>query len=118
MLRVFYNWGISHDIDVFDRRTQNIINDLPAPKNNPYASIFLQQNYVTPEQEVRLLQHIDMRLSSVESIPDHKFNGALYRELRDATLLLLVFEIAPRPQQVYMLELSDLKEIKSDADCY
>jgi hypothetical protein len=78
----------------------------------------LQQNYVTPEQEVRLLQYINMHISSVESIPDHKFDGALYRELRDATLLLLVFEIAPRPLQIYMLELSDLKEIKIDDDCY
>jgi integrase len=117
-LRVFYNWGIMHGIDVFDRRTQGIINDLLTSKNNPYASIFLQQNYVTPEQEVRLLQHIDMRISCVESIPDHKFNSSLYRELRDATLLLLVFEIAPRPLQIFMLELGDLKEINSDDDCY
>lgn len=117
-LRVFYNWGISHGIEVFDRRTQNIINNLPSPKYNPYASIFLQQNYVTPEQETRLLYYIDRRISPVESILDHKFDDALYRELRDATLLLLVYEIAPRPLQIHMLELDDLKEIKSDDDGY
>lgn len=43
---------------------------------------------------------------------------ALWRHHLDATLLLLVFEIAPRPLQVYMLELGDLKEIKIDDNCY
>lgn len=117
-LRVFYGWGVSHGIELFDRRIQNIINDLPAPKSNPYESIFLQQNYVTPDQEARILQYIDLRLSAVEYTPNQEFGIALYRELRDATLMLLVFEIAPRPLQIYMLEQENMKSIEIDDNCY
>ncbi|MDD2657588.1 MAG: hypothetical protein PHD04_02925 [Candidatus Pacebacteria bacterium] len=116
--RVFYNWGISHDIPLFDRRIQKIVNDLSAPKQNPYSSIFLQQNYITNEQEVRILQYIDMQLSAVESINENEFDIDLYIEFRNITLVLLVYEIAPRPLQIFMLEQCDFKEIKVDGDCY
>jgi hypothetical protein len=73
---------------------------------------------VTPDQEAQILQFIDLRLSAVEYMPNQEFDIALYRELRDATLMMLVFEIAPRPLQIYMLEQKDIKEIEIENNCY
>ncbi len=117
-LRAFYAWGVSRGIEIFDRGILNILNDLPAPKRNPYESIFLQQNYVTPDQEVQLLRYIDTRLSSIESTPNNKFSSNSYFWLRDVTLLMLVYETAPRPLQVHMIERKDIKEIEIEHDSY
>jgi hypothetical protein len=40
VLRVFYNWGITRGIEVFDRRTQNIINNLLHQKIIPMHPFF------------------------------------------------------------------------------
>lgn len=115
-LRVFYNWGVSQEIEIFDSQVQNIINDLPAPKRSSYDSIFLQQNYITPDEETRILRHIDIRLSGIENFAENKFDIFRYRVLQDATILLLVYEVAPRPLQIFMLEKGDLKETNVNSD--
>jgi hypothetical protein len=68
----------------------------------------LHQNYVTPDQEIRILRYVDEQLLSVEADDDASFNIDKYCLLRDATLMLMAFEIAPRPMQIYMSERNHL----------
>lgn len=110
-LRVFYRWGVLNGFKLFNSKILSILDDLPAPQKNSYASIFLKQNYVTPEQETQILMYIDSKLRAVESKSLNEFDKRSYVEIRDATILLLVFEVSPRPLQIFMSEYSDFKEI-------
>lgn len=117
-LRVFYNWGVVNGIDVFDRNIQIIIDNLPAPQRNPYESIFLQQSYITPEQDALLIGYIEKCISNVEEIPLEHFDKSSFRDLRSAVLLMLVYETAPRPLQIFMLTRDDISHVDDGRDGY
>lgn len=117
-LRVFYKWGVSRGIEVFDRNIQIIIDNLPAPRRNPYESVFLQQNYITPNQEALLIGYMNKCISAVENIPCRDFDKDLFQDLRSAVLLMLVFETAPRPLQVFMLTRSNVSHVDDGGEGY
>jgi len=99
--RVLYCWCLTTEKPGFSRETYFALEETKLSKRSPYQSLFLYQRYVTQEQEVLVLRIINDSYD-----PDD------WLALRSNVLLHISFELAPRPSQLYALNVDDLEVLR------
>lgn len=100
--RTFYNWGLKAQIFGFTSEFYLLINEVKGPEFKPYKNAFLNPVYFTTSDESIILKFI------YES-----YNPDSYSDLVDNIILHLSFELAPRPSQLYCIEIDDFEKTTS-----
>jgi len=97
-----YEWCMRQHIDGFSRETLLCVKEYKIKRHKQYEKVFLSQTHVTPEQEHIIIEAINA-----------DFNRKDYPALLENVILQLCFELAPRPIQLYTLDVEDFKATKS-----
>lgn len=97
-----YKWSLAQNIDFFTLEIYYQIKNKVRHKRTPYKRTLLYPNYLTPIDELKILEFIDLN-SKVEN----------YKRLRDVVILNISFELGLRPVQLYSLDTNDFFEVTS-----
>lgn len=99
-----YRWCTEQTIEGFSSEILLSLSEHKIKPKKPYEKVFLSQVYLTNEQEHLILGAIN-----------EPFNRSRYYKVLDNAILQLCYELAPRPIQLYMLDVSDFNAITSPA---
>lgn len=113
---VFYNWGLKRGIEIFSKEILLILESLPKQKQEHYQLVRLNETIVTEVDEAIFLRHLQNLLEPLE---EQLFdNLCLYNEsnhitLRNVVIMLIAYELAPRPSQLYLSDSADFEKLKT-----
>lgn len=98
--RVFYLWCLNTGKPGFSRASYFSLEESIVDRPSPYQDIFLHQNYLLPADEITILKRLQSSSDSGDRV-------CVQRNV----LLHLCFELAPRPSQIYALNVNDFIEV-------
>ncbi|HXT84180.1 MAG TPA: tyrosine-type recombinase/integrase [Verrucomicrobiae bacterium] len=100
--KMFYQWAIERKIYGFSKKIYDEIDEIQLPKRNPYQRIYLNPTYISVNEENRILKYLE------------NTDTLSYEQYRNNVLVHLVYELGPRPIQIFSISQSDIEIIKND----
>lgn len=104
LLRTFYSWGLKSNINGFNDDVLLVLSETKAPEYKPYKNIFLNPSYLNSKDEILILNYITKT-----------YNSEDYNSLLENVILHILFELAPRPSQLYCLDIVDLEKTSNSS---
>ncbi|MEY5048133.1 MAG: hypothetical protein RLZZ175_1492 [Bacteroidota bacterium] len=99
----FYSWCLNHGIDNFSNKTLKEIKNINKEISTPYSKALLYPNYLTQNDEVNIINHLNVMYKSKN-----------YIEIRNAVILNISFELGLRPIQIYSIDKNDFDYIETE----
>ncbi|MDT0676991.1 tyrosine-type recombinase/integrase [Autumnicola musiva] len=104
----FYGWALQRAYKGFDSVLMDQIKEIKIKRQNPYHKIFLQQNFVTDEEDLLIRN----RIAEID------ITKCSWIELRNNIILNISYELAPRPSQFYLINVEDFISVKTQEKIY
>jgi hypothetical protein len=103
-----YRWCTHQNIDGFSHEILISVMEYKIKRRRQYEKIFLSQTHLTDDQEQMIIDGLN-----------ESFDRSDYYTLLEKIILQLCFELAPRPIQLYTLDVSDFNVTQSPSgDAY
>ncbi|WP_299317292.1 site-specific integrase [uncultured Maribacter sp.] len=97
----FYKWALNKGCKDFKNSFYLKIKELKIKRKNSYEAIFLNQDYLSESEEMKIIDSIN-DLDLINGL------SSIY-EIQNKVILHLAYELSPRPSQFYTLNVSDFK---------
>ena len=105
VLRSMCNLSIGH----WNSHLSDYVSQLPGPKHDPYKVVRTGECFVPLDQQSLVTDHFDGLVARMST------DAPSTEELRDACILIIVFQYAFRPGQVSRIKIADLRVFETGA---
>lgn len=107
--RVFYLWCLKNNFKGFERSIYLSLKEYIVNSIKPYQKIFLQQNFMSSNEINKVYRKTKENINISSNNWNRLMRNVIFR---------IVYELAPRPSQFYLLNRSDFKKVLGGNNIY